>query len=59
MYDLCIDLVAGNENGYDEAIRSRDLHVYFVLVRIDWQRAAGVLILRITERELRKRTHVQ
>lgn len=43
----------------NEATRLRDLHVHFVLARISWQRATGVLILRIIERELRKRIHVR
>lgn len=33
-YALCIDRVMGNER-YDEAIRLRDLRIYFFLVRID------------------------
>lgn len=31
-YDLYIDRIAE----YDEVIRLRDLHVHFVLARIDW-----------------------
>jgi len=49
-HDLCIDRIALT-NEYDEAVRSRDRHAYVVIARIDRQRAAGVLILRIAERE--------